>query len=167
MKQKGFTLIEIVLALAVGGMVMAAVMAGIYQVVWGTARTNDQVAALTDVNFATLWIKKDLQMAQETNLTDGDSNPQSTVVLSWIDNTGWATENESFHSSNYSLSGTDLMRTYDGNTRVVGRYISDIGFTQSGRVINVSITATGPGSTKRDEPLLFNVLTHMRTEEVQ
>ena len=166
MNQKGFTLIEIVLALAVGGMVMTAALLSIYQVVWGSARTNDQVAALTDVNFATLWLKKDLQMAQQTNLDEG-APPQSSVHLTWIDSTGWTTANESDHSSNYTLSGTDLIRTYDGTTRVVGRYISDIGFTRSGRVVSVSITATGPGVTKRDEPLAFSVLTHMRTDEVE
>jgi len=164
MKQKGFTLIEIMAVMAVGGMIMTVALLSIYQVVWGSARTNDQVAALTDVNYASLWIKKDLQMAQYTDLTEGV--PQSSVVLSWIDNTGWAGDNATHHSANYILSGTELVRTYDGTPRVVGRYISSIEFTQEGRVITCSITATGPGILEWEEMLGLSIVTRMRTEEL-
>ena len=165
MKQKGFTLIEIMAVMAVGGMIMTVALLSIYQVVWGSARSNDQVSALTDVNYAALWVKKDLQMAQYTNLAE-EGVPQSPpVTLSWIDNTGWAGDNAT-HSANYILSGTELVRTYDGTPRVVGRYISDIWFTQEGRVITCSITATGSGILEREEPLGFSIVTHMRTEEL-
>lgn len=163
MNQKGFTLIEIMAVMAVGGMIMTVALLSIYQVVWGSARTNDQVAALTDVNYASLWIKKDLQMARYTDLTEGV--PQSSVSLRWIDNTDWAGDNAT-HSANYTLSGTELVRTYDGGTpRVVGRYISSIGFTREGRVITCSVTATGPGIPEREEMLGVSIVTHMRTEE--
>lgn len=166
MNQKGFTLIEILVAMAVGGMIMAVALLSIYQIVWGTARSNDQVAALTDVNYASLWLKYDLQMVQSTNLTDG-APPQSSVRLSWNDNTGWSTDNESSHSSTYTLSGTNLLRTYDGNVKIIGRYIASIGFSQNGGVITVDITAAGPGILERAEPLGFSVLTHMRSEGAQ
>ncbi len=164
MNQKGFPLIEIMAVMAVGGMIMTVALLSIYQVVWGSARTNDQVSALTDVNYAALWVKKDLQMAQYTDLTEGVPQ-QGSVVLSWIDNTGWAGDNAT-HSANYILSGTELVRTYDGTPRVVGRYISDIWFTQEGRVLTCSITATGPGILEREEMLGFSIVTHMRTEEL-
>ena len=167
MNQTGFTLIEIMAVMAVGGMIMTVALLSIYQVVWGSARTNDQVSALTDVNYASLWIKKDLQMAQYTDLTEGVPQ-QSSVSLRWTDNTGFVEEEEDrSHSANYTLSGTELVRTYDGGTpRVVGRYISDIWFTQEGRVITCSITATGPGILEREEMLGFSIVTHMRTEEL-
>ena len=167
MNQKGFTLVEILVAMAVGGAVMAAALLSLYQIVWGSARSNDQVAALTDVNYAALWLKYDLQMAQSTNLTDGDPVPRSSVRLSWNDNTGWVAENESGHYSTYTLSDSDLLRTYDGNVKIVGRYIASIGFTQNGGVVTVNITAAGPGILERAEPLGFSVLTHMRPEEAQ
>ena len=166
MNQKGFTLIEILVAMAVGGMVMAVALLSIYQVVWGSARTNDQVAALTDVNFAALWVKQDLQMARYTDLTDGV--PQSSSVsLRWIDNTGFVAEEERIHSANYTLSDTELLRSYDGTVTVVGRYIKSIEFTQNGNAVTCNITATGPGIPEREEMLGFSILTHMRPEEVQ
>ncbi|MFQ6121812.1 MAG: PilW family protein [Dehalococcoidales bacterium] len=166
MNQKGFTLIEITVAMAVGAMLLAGILAAIYQVVWGSARTNDQVIALTDVNHATLWIKYDLQMAQETNLIDGDPIPQGSLSLRWVDNTGWAEEEERNHSANYTLSGTELLRNYDGTESIVGRHITSIGFTQSGKAVTCNITAAGPGITQRTEPFTFSVVTHLRPEEL-
>lgn len=162
MNQKGFTLIEILVVMAVGGLVMAVALLSIYQIVWGAERSNDQVIALTDVNHAALWLKWDLQMTQSTNLTDGDPVPQSSVSLNWTDYTGFVTANASAHSSNYTLSGTELLRTYDGTTRIVGRHITSIGFIQNGSVVTCNLTATGPGILERVETLELNIVTHMR-----
>ena len=167
MKQKGFTLIEILVVMAVGGMIMTVAMLTIYQIVWGTERSNDQVIALTDANYAAMWLKWDLQMVQDTDLTDGDPVPKSSVSLNWIDNTSFVAANESAHSSNYTLSGTELLRNYDGTTKIVGRHITSIGFIQNGSVVTCNLTATGPGIMERVENLEFSIITHMRPEGVQ
>ena len=152
MIQKGFTLVELLVALAIGSVLMTAAVLSIHQVALGTMRSNDQVAALTDMDQAVLNIKRDLMMAQETNLTAG--NPQSSVILSWVDYTGFASANYTAHSANYSLSGTNLLRTYDGMTTIVGRQITSIIFTQDDRVISVSVNATG-SRAQRSENIEF------------
>lgn len=81
-----------------------------------------------------------------------------------MDNTGWSSNTT--HSANYTLSGTQLIRNYDGTTKIVGRYISSVGFTQNGRVITANITATGPGIPARREALEFNIRTRIRTDEL-
>ena len=167
MSQKGFTLIEILVAMAIGGMVITGVVLSIFQVSWGNIRTNDQVVALTDINWATLWLKKDLQLAQGTTLTDGDPVPESSVTLDWTDFTDWATEETRDHSSTYSLSGTDLVRTYDGTPRVIGRYITSLEFTRTDKAITVVITATAPGTSQRTETLKFTVQARTEIEEAQ
>jgi len=164
MKQKGFTLVEMLGALVIGGMVIAAAAGILHQLVLGTDRSNSQVIALNDVSNAALAIRKDLEMTQETTLIDGDPNPQGSVVLSWIDYTFFEADNQTAHSSTYSLSGTELLRSYDGTVNIVGRYITYIGFTQDGRMVSVSINATGPGAGQRRETLHFSVQT--RTEGV-
>lgn len=166
MKQKGFTLIEILVVMAVSGMVMAAALLTIYQIVWGTERSNDQVVALTDAHYAAMWLKWDLQMAQNTNLTDGDPVPKSSASLEWTDYTGFASEDARTHSSNYTLSGTELLRNYDGTTKIVGRHISSISFIQNGSVVTCNLTATGPGIMERVENLEFSIITHMRPEVI-
>ncbi len=166
MKQKGFTLIELLVALAVGGLVIVSAVGVIYQVMWGTARTNSQVVTLTDVHQAALRLKKDIVMAQTTDLTDGV--PQGSATLSWTDYTSFDPEENKDHSSAYNLlSDGVLQRTYDGTTSIVGRNITSIEFTQDpdnvgdDRVINVVITATEGDFTPRSETLEFSV--YLRT----
>ena len=160
MRQKGFTLIELLVALAVGGLVIISAVGVIYQVMWGTSRTNSQVVALTDAHQAALQLKKDIVMAQTTDLTDGV--PQDSAVLSWTDYTSFDPEENKEHTSAYNLlSDGVLQRTYDGATSIVGRNITSVNFTRDGRVINVVITAAEGGVTPRSETLEFSV--YLRT----
>ena len=161
MRQKGFTLVELLVVMAVGGVILVGALLTIHQVMLGTGRTNSQVVALTEVNHAALQIKKDLMMTQTTDLT---TVPQSSVMLNWTDYTGFETGNQT-HSSSYVLSGTELLRTYDGTVSIVGRNITSLGFTQDDRVINVVITATGSGAPQRSETLKFSA--YIRAAEIE
>jgi len=166
MRQKGFTLIEILVVMGVGSVILMAALLSVQQVIVGTDRSNSQVVALTDINQASLRIKRDLIMTQETDLTDGNPVPQSSVTLSWTDYTSFGSENQTrSHSSSYTLSGTDLLRNYDGTVSIAGRQITSLGFTQDGRIISVVITATGPGASQRNETLKFSAF--IRAEELQ
>jgi len=156
MRQKGFTLVELLVAVAVGGIIIWGVVTTIFQVTWGTNRTNNQVVALTNVHHAALQIKKDLQMAQNADFSGGPA-----VTLSWTDYTSsFETLEPEDHSSGYELSGSDLRRTYDGTTGIVGRNIISIDVTEhptNDRVIDVVITATEGDVTPRSETLEFSV----------
>ncbi len=160
MRQKGFTLVELLVALAVGSLIIVGALGAIYQVMWGTSRTNSQVVALTDVHQAALRLKKDIVMAQTTDLADGV--PRDSATLSWTDYTSFEEEENKDHSSAYNLlSDGELQRTYDGTTSIVGRNITSVNFTRDGRVINVVITATKGDVTPRSETLEFSV--YLRT----
>jgi len=171
MRQKGFTLVELLVALAVGSLVIVGALGAIYQVMWGTSRTNSQVVTLTDVHQTALQLKKDLQMAQ---LDEGDflaggttvimlTPGGSTATLGWTDYTSFDLEENKDHTSAYVLlDDGKLQRTYDyekpsETTSIVGRNITYVDFTQDDRVINVVITATDGEMTPRSETLEFSV----------
>jgi len=155
MGQKGFTLLEILVTVAVGSVILVGALATIHQVVLGTSRTNSQVVALTDAHYAALQLKKDLEMTQTTDLTDGV--PQTSATLNWTDYTSFEEEENKNHSSSYALVSGELRRTYDGTMSIVGRDITSLSLTKSGRVINVAITATEGDITPRSETLEFSV----------
>ncbi len=169
MKQKGFTLIELLVTLAIGSVITWGIVVSIHQVVWGTGRTNSQVVALTDVHQAALAIKKDLQMAQSSDLPlDGSTvtllPDGSAVKLSWIDYTSFDLEENKNHSSTYDLlDDGKLQRTNESaTTSIVGRNITSVDFTQNpdgdnDRVINVVITAAAGDMLPRSETLKFSV----------
>ena len=162
MRKRGFTLIELLVAMAVGGLVMTAALGIIYQMVGGTPRTNSQVIALADVNQAALAIKNDLLMAKTTDL---NSTPKSSATLSWIDYSSFESVNNTPHASIYTLSGTQLRRTYDGTTSIVGRRVSSINFTQNGQFVAVVITASGGGASPQTATVRFSA--HIRPEELE
>ena len=161
MRQKGFTLVEILVVLAVGSVITVGVLLTFQQITVGTGRSNSQVIATTDANQAALRLRKDLMMVQNTDLTDNVSRSGS-VLLDWTDYVG---DNSTDHYISYVLSGTELQRDYDGVVSIVGRHITDITFIQDGRVVNVAITATGSGAPQRSVTLDFDV--YRRSSEVE
>ena len=162
MNQKGFTIIEMVVTIAVSALVMTAALLSLCQIAWGSARTNNEVVALTNVNYAALWIRKDIQMARYSNLSEGV--PQNSLDLSWDDATGWVSENETgHHSSRYDLFDTDLQRTYDGEITIVCRDITSIEFTRNGKVVTCVISTRSPWTIRELE---LNFRTHMQPEEL-
>jgi len=167
MRQKGFTLVELLVMLAVGSVIMMGAFGALNQVVWGTSRTNSQVVVLTDVHQAALQIKKDLEMAQ---LGEGDFPDGGTTVIAltpggstaatvgWTDYTSFDSEENRDHTSSYELLNDGrLQRTYDDTTSIVGRNITSVNITQDDRVISVVITATEGDVTPRSETLEFSV----------
>ena len=169
MREKGFSLIELLLALAIGGVVLAGASLSIYSVLIPTVRGTGQVTALADVSGAALAIKNDLLMAQSTDLTDGV--PANSVNVTWFNFTSsFGTSFMTDHFASYTLSGRQLQRTYDGNVSIVGRNVVSIRFTQvtdvTQGVKSVTVVVASGNTTLAPgiETLTFNV--HLRTEAV-
>jgi len=158
MGQRGFTLLEILVGLAVGSVLLLAALLSINQILVSTGRSNSQVVVLEEVHRAALRIKKDIQAHTSANLTDLQDG---STTFSWIDLTGLVPEN---HNSIYSLSGTELVRTFDDTPSILGRHIESLNFTDNGTYIYVVITATSSTFPPRSETLSFRV--YKRTGEV-
>ncbi len=165
MREKGFTLVELLLALAVGSVILTGAVLSIYSILVNTDRGNGKVVALMDINRAALAIKNDLLMAQTTDLVDGV--PKNSANLTWFDYTssfGSAFQTE--HSASYSLSGRQLRRTYDDSVSIVGRKVTDISFTQSGKSVTVVIS-TSSNTTLASGIETLNFSIHLRSEVVE
>ena len=169
MRQKGFTLLEIMVVMAVGGILMTGIVVSIFQVVSATGRSNSHGVALTDVSQAALYLKKDFQMAQSTDMGFVEdpvvvllSSENSSVTLEWTDFTTPESEEERMnHSVTYSLSDNCVLeRAYDGilPTMIIGRHITYLRFTQlDERVVNIVITATGTQPQQCCKTIEFSV----------
>ncbi|MBI2850734.1 MAG: prepilin-type N-terminal cleavage/methylation domain-containing protein [Chloroflexi bacterium] len=160
-KSEGFTLIELVLALAVGSVILTGAVMSIYSVLVTTGRGTSQTVALTDINRAALAIKNDLRMAQTTDFLDGV--PKSSANLTWVDYTSsFGGTGSASHSSAYVLSGKELWRNYDGTNSIVGRNVTSISFTQSGKAITVVISSGNATALSGIETITFSA--HLRPE---
>lgn len=165
MRQKGFTLLEIMVVMAISGILMVGIVVSIFHVVSATGRSNSHGVALTDVGQAALYLKKDFQMARRTGLTVEEPvvlSPENSVTLEWTDLTTPESEEEQMnHYVTYSLSDNGVLeRAYDGilPTMIIGRHITYLRFTQlDERVVNIVITATGTQPQQYSKTIEFSV----------
>lgn len=168
MRQKGFTLLEIMVVMAVGSILMTGIVLSIFQVVSATSRSNSHGVALTDVSQAVLYLKKDFQMAQSTDMGFMEDpvvvvlSSENSVTLEWTDFTTPESEEEQMnHHVTYSLSDNGVLeRAYDGilPTMIIGRHITYLRFTQlDERVVNIVITATGTQRQQYSKTIEFSV----------
>jgi prepilin-type N-terminal cleavage/methylation domain-containing protein len=164
MNQKGFTLIELVVALAILGIVVVGIVTSIFQIMQGRAQIAGKSVALADIDNAAHWVTRDIVMAQSTDLVD-DAPPTGNMTITWNDLTGWAEAEESIsHSAVYTHSGTQLLRKYDSanNTTIVGRHLTDVGFSIDDRLITVTLTSSPDGV--RASTVTRRYLIRMRVE---
>lgn len=137
-RQKGMTLLELMAAMAITALIMVGALAVIFQEYGGTDIAKTKVTAAHEISNAARRISQDGMMAESTELVEG-ADPVNQLTLNWIERYDFANIP---HSSNYSLCGTELRRNYDGAEATVARNISNIGFSQSGDLLTVSISCT-------------------------
>ena len=119
--QSGFTLIEMVVTLAITGFIAIGVAVANAQVLNQTSENNDYTTASRQAMNAVYWISRDAQMAQVISGVSGF--PQTAnLSMAWID---WS---NSSHNATYSLNNGQLQRTYTvdgGNTEtLIAEYIN-------------------------------------------
>ena len=136
--QQGMALVELLVAVAITGLIVGGLGTAIYMIVTATERGNDEATVLHDIRNPSYWISYDAQMAETTDLVDGAPGVDG-VTLEWID------EYADSHSSSYSLSGTELKRTYNGMTTTVARYVSSVEFSISGNLLTFRLEAAMGG----------------------
>ena len=145
--QRGFTLIEILVTAAIGGLVLPVLVTSIYQITRITTTANKEFVIQLDIENASSYFTRDLALGESTDLP-GDGIPRDNIRIDWIDQTGWAVQGDEAHYAQYTVSGTNLLRNYDGTTTIVGRRISDIEFKRSGKYITISITSSLRGEAQ-------------------
>lgn len=115
-REKGFTLIEVLAALAILSAVMTVMSAAVILITRTTSQNTEWNVNLRQVQNAGHWISRDALMAQVVD--DTPSDPNGFLSLSWSDWDG--------NSSNvtYVLQGNTLMRQLNGGSAIlIAEYI--------------------------------------------
>ena len=152
--QKGFTLVELMIVIALTGIISTAAAMSIHQVLTGTALSNDLNTAINQVRNAGYWISRDAQMAQSVDHNPGDPK---FFELTWTD---W--DDSELHTISYSLESipaglNKLKRSETDNNGTTQTFIAqhikskEEGVTWcqwDGEVLTVTITAQVGGKTE-------------------
>jgi len=160
-KQSGYTLLELLVAVAITGVIALGITLTIQNVFRGTTNNRGEVIVLDNLNTAAIYLKRDIQSYETANLTDLESG---NVTFRWIDRTGFLPEDERDHIRVYSLSDDGILyRTADNLTSVIARYITDVTFTLNGDYMDVFISAESNLYPFHTDNLSFSI--YKRTEE--
>ena len=97
--ERGFTLIEFLVVLAIVALIAGAAGAATIQLFASTKRSNDHMTAVRQVQNAGFWVSRDAMMAD--NATFNNETPENFLVLTW---TEWRYDEDStYHSVTYSI----------------------------------------------------------------
>lgn len=162
--QSGFSMLEIVVSLAVSAVISLGVGTSINQIYRITEQNNNWSAADRQAQFAGDWISHDMLMA---SYIDGQ-NPlvpgEDGIRVVWNE---WGTAQEYSHNVTYMLTPTDdglndLERTYSaidtsgdpvpgsGGSTIVATNISGIGILRSGSLWYLNVyTRSGSSEASR------------------
>ena len=140
--QRGFTLLEVVVTLAITGIIGIGATMATVQILTQGSRNVDYTTASRHAMNAIFWISRDAQMSQTVEPSGANGYP---LTLSW---TEW---DNSEHAVIYSIEDDRLMRSYsidgDGPREIlVALYINstseNTSCQYSDRVLTLRVTAT-------------------------
>jgi len=165
--QKGFTLIELMIAIAIGGLIAGSVTMTIFQIVDSSGRTSNHMTAIRQVQSAGYWVSHDALMAQDVVIADESvDDPDGTrfpFTLTWSD---WT--NNEVHTVVYSIVGDEIQRAHSVNsvaedTNVVAEFIDPDPANTSCEYTNGKLTFTvtvqvGAGSAAQIETRIYEVI---------
>jgi prepilin-type N-terminal cleavage/methylation domain-containing protein len=158
-KQKGFTLLEILVGLSISSMLSLGALGLILCELNGTAAIKNSISAADELASAESCIGKDVMMAESTNLVN-DGASSSNLSLAW-------TERYEFsnipHTCTYSVDNCTLIRNYDGFEFIVARNITYTGFSLNNNVLEVMLSCTPQTLESRTVDKTFSV--YLRTLE--
>lgn len=116
MVDAGFTLIEVIIGVAILGIVIPMIATGFVQTLKVTASSNNSMQAIRYAQNAGVWIVRDGQQAQ-TVTADDPATPGITEVMTLI--WDYSAYGLGSHTIHYALSGTDLTRSDNGGAPIV------------------------------------------------
>jgi prepilin-type N-terminal cleavage/methylation domain-containing protein len=153
-RQRGVTLIEMIIVLAISGIIMAPIAAAFYQFIYLPTLQADKLTTISDLRNATVWLTEDSRSAQ---LFTPSCSPDYGT-FNWTDYT--ASPPKTYAARYYYADGS-LYRELSEDEQVVStisiaRHIEnydDIRFTVTGALLIVEIKSTiesirGPVSTE-------------------
>ena len=151
--ERGFTLVELVIVVALAGLVGAAITATAFQVFTFSTRLSNQMTAVRQVQQAGFWVSPDVMMydTSEPGNIDYSGQGGKFLVLRWTAHDGKE------HEVTYTITADDrLQRTHNitegGQTTtevsVVAEYISSASFVPYDSAYIFIVTATVGGQTE-------------------
>ena len=146
--QKGFTLPELLITVAITGLIASFLGTAIYQIITVTEYGNDKAIATHELQNAAHWVSRDGQMAST-------ASGGNRLTLTLPDGS----------SITYTKVANELRRTAEGSRLAIAQNISSVSFSVVNRLITMTITSSPPGRTNVNEQGTYKVCLRPGAEE--
>jgi prepilin-type N-terminal cleavage/methylation domain-containing protein len=123
-KEQGYTLVELIIALAITCIMITTVGMVMHQTVMVPEQGNEQISALHAIQNAAHWVSVDGQAAKS-------AAGGASLTLTLPDDS----------SVSYALNGDKLYRIDSDSNQVISRGIDSVNYTVDGRIITMTIVA--------------------------
>jgi prepilin-type N-terminal cleavage/methylation domain-containing protein len=156
--QRGYTLVEMLIALAILGIIAPVLGVSVFQVVSANELAGKHMTAVKQVESAVYWISHDTQMAQTVETSGGSGFPLSLTWIEW-DNTS--------NNVTYTIQNGELQRarSVDGGeptvTTIAWHINEDVGMTNcqfDDGVLTIKITASLEGFRSASETRVSEIV---------
>ncbi|MBF4481959.1 hypothetical protein SDC9_10649 [bioreactor metagenome] len=104
-KQAGFTLVEMLVALAITGLIMAGLTTSVFQLFTVTQRSSDHMTIIRHLDIINSWLSTDIQMANDQ--PEWDPNTHTLTIRQ--------TRGDEYYQSDPTNPITDYIVTYTYN----------------------------------------------------
>ena len=146
--QKGVALPELLITVAITGLIVSFLGTAIYQIITVTEYGNDRMTAMHELQNAAHWVNLDGQMART-------ASGGNELALTLPDDS----------SVTYSVVGTELRRTAGESQMTLARNISSANFTVENRIITMTVTSAPEGRPNVSEQGTYKVCLRPVVEE--
>ena len=146
--QEGMTLVELVMAIAVTGIIVVFLGTAVNQIITVSEYGNSRLTAMHELQNAAHWFGLDGQKASTASV-----NGELLLTISETS------------SITYSLAGTELRRTANGEQLVLAQNITSADFSIENRVITMSLTSSPEGRDDVSENGTYKVFLRPAEEE--
>ena len=138
--QKGFTLPELLITVAITGLIVTFLGTATYQIITVTEYGSDKTIAMHELQNVAHWVSRDGQMAST-------ASGGNELVLTLPDDS----------SITYAVVDAALLRTADDSQMTLARNISDLSFSIEDRVITMTVTSSPEGRPNISEQRTYKV----------
>ena len=126
--ERGFTLVELLITVAITGLIVSGLGTAIHQIITVPEYGNDTLTATHELQNVAHWFSLDGQRAST-------ASGGSELVLTLPDDSAIA----------YSLVGTELYRTAGGSNMTLAQNITGANFSVENRTITMTVTSSPQG----------------------
>ena len=154
--QKGVTLTELLITVAITGLIVTFLGTAVYQIITVTEYGNDRMIAVHELQNAAHWVSHDGQMASTANVSNG-------LVLTLPDDS----------LITYTVNDTELRRTASGSQMTLAQNISAVEFLveerqetiiadsffeeRTQRIITMTVTSSPEGRPNVSEQRTYKI----------